>query len=196
MSVLCSIQRRVYLVRRVGLILMIGFISTASALTLPELQGLLRSSPLPEVGFRELRESPWLTAPVESSGRMRLLPDGLEKRVEVPKQEIWRLLSDRMVWLDAQERNPRQILYTAAPGLATLAATLRKVVSGDLLALQSDFRITVQGDAKQWRAHLDSLNASPTNPIDQLSLQGTGTQLLLINMLERKGERTTFQFSP
>jgi hypothetical protein len=76
-----------------------GGMGSAHALTAGELQRLLQSAPAADISFVEQRQSPWLTEVLESRGTVRSLPQGgLEKRVESPKQEIWRLLPDRMEW--------------------------------------------------------------------------------------------------
>ena len=78
----------------------------------------------------------------------------------------------------------------------SLSNALRRVVAGDLLALERDFRITLQGDAKLWAAHLQPYTPEVAKHLDYLEMQGAGPQLLVLTVVERKGERTTTCFYP
>lgn len=170
--------------------------SAAQTLTTSELQRLLQSVPPADMRFQEQRQSPWLAAPVESRGTVRSLTQGLEKQIESPKQEIWRLLPDRLEWRGPDGAGNKQILFTQAPALAVLSNAMRHVVAGDLLALERDFRITLQGDVKSWTAHLQPQTPEATKYLDYLQMQGAGSQLLVLTVVERKGERTTTRFYP
>jgi Outer membrane lipoprotein carrier protein LolA-like len=171
-------------------------VSTAQAITTIELQRLLQSAPLGDVRFQEQRQSPWLAAPMASRGIVRLLPQGLEKQVESPKQETWRLLPDRLEWRGPDGAGNKQILFSQAPALAVLSNAMRRVVAGDLQALERDFRITPQGDAKMWTVHLEPQTTEVARHLDHLEMQGTGSHLLVLTVVERKGERTTTRFYP
>jgi hypothetical protein len=159
-----------------------------------ELQRLLQSSAKPTVRFQELRESPWLPAPASSRGTMHSEPGALEKRVESPRKETWRLLPDRVEWVG--EGGSKQILFTRAPALAALSDVMRRVVAGDIVALERDFRIQLSGDERVWRAQLQPRSAEVGRHLDQVELQGTGGQLQVIIVLERRGERTTTRLNP
>ena len=166
----------------------------AGALSVLELQRLLQSSAKPTVSFQEQRESPWLSAPMISRGTMRSSPNALEKRVESPRQEIWRLLPDRIEWVGAG--GSKQILFSQAPALAALSDVMRRVVAGDIVALERDFRIQLSGDERAWRAQLQPRSTDVSRHLEQVELQGTGGQLQVIIVVERQGERTTTRLAP
>ncbi len=126
----------------------------ACALTVPELQRLLKAGSLQSVAFVELRESPWLAAPIESRGTMHSSPGLLEKRVISPRQETWRLKLDRMEWVGPDGVASKQISFKDAPAVAALANALRLVVAAELATLEADFRIEVQGDERNWTVRL------------------------------------------
>ena len=170
--------------------------SAAQVITASQLQKLLQAAPVSDIKFQEQRQSPWLAVPVESRGIVRSLPQGLEKQVESPKQETWRLLPDRLEWRGPVGAANKQILFSQAPALATLSNAMRHMVAGDLLALERDFRVTLQGDAKLWTAHLQPHTPDVVKYLDYLEMQGAGSQLLVITVVERKGERTTTRFYP
>lgn len=169
---------------------------SSAALTVPELQRLLQAAPRPSVQFSESRESPWLSAPAASSGTMRSAPGVLEKRVESPRKETWRLLADRIEWRDAAGTESKQILFSQAPALAALSDVMRNVVAGDVTALQRDFDITVSGDERVWRAQLKPRTPGISRYLSEVELQGTGRQLQVIIVAERDGGRTTTRLQP
>lgn len=170
-------------------------VCTAQAITTSDIQRLQQSAPVGDIRFQEQRYSPWLAAPVESRGVVRSLPQGLEKQVDSPKQETWRLLQDRMEWQGPKGIGYKHILFSQAPALALLSNAMRYVVAGDFAALERDFRITTKGDSKMWTAHLQPQSADAVRYLDHLEMQGAGSQLLLLTIVERKGERTITRFS-
>jgi hypothetical protein len=176
------------------LVLMAG--GPAHALTAGELQGLLTPAVQSAVTFVEIRESPWLTTPVQSRGSMHNLPPCLEKRVSSPKQETWRLCPDRMEWVGPGGAPTRQMPFSRAPALAVLANAMRSIVAGELQALEPDFTIAPQGDAERWTVQLQPKDAAAARSIDHIELQGSGGRLSTVVVLERGGERTTTRFGP
>jgi hypothetical protein len=170
--------------------------TAAQAITVAELQRLLQSAARPVVNFQELRESPWLSAPMASRGTMRSTPQALEKRVESPRQETWRLLPDRIEWVGPGGSGNKQILFSQAPALAALSDVMRRVVAGDIALLQRDFRIELSGDERVWRAQLQPVSPQVARHLDHVELQGTAGQLQVIIVVERQGERTTTRLGP
>lgn len=186
--------------RNIAPALVFACLSAASgaawAITVPELQRLLQSSPKQSVPFEELRESPWLAAPQTSRGTMHSTPQSLEKRIESPRQETWRLLPDRIEFLGAGGTGGKQILFSQAPALAALADVMRRVVAGDLVALEREFRIELHGDERAWRAQLQPRSADVGRYLESVELQGTANRLQIIIVSERQGERTTTRLLP
>jgi len=161
------------------------------AITVPELQHLLQASPRNTVAFTETRESPWLAVPAETRGTMHWMPGVLEKRVEAPRKETWRMLPDRVEYVSPGDTGSKQILFSQSPAVAVLAETLRRLVAGDLLALQRDFRLDLRGDRHSWSAHLTPTSGEAARYLDHLELEGAGAELRVITVIERQGERTT-----
>lgn len=168
----------------------------AHALTVPELQKLLQAAPKAAVQFQEVRESPWLSAPVASRGTMRSTPAALEKRIESPRQETWRLMADRIEWQGPGGAPPKQILFNQAPALAALSDVIRRAVAGDLVALERNFRIELTGDRQVWTAQLHPRVPEVSRHLEYVALQGTGGHLQVIIVVERQGERTTMRLQP
>jgi hypothetical protein len=167
----------------------------AHALTPAQLQRLLQASPQPAMQFQEVRESPWLAAPITSRGTLRSTPEALEKRVESPRKETWRLLPDRMEW-QAADGVVKQIRFADVPAAAALSDVMRHAVAGDFVSLQRDFDVEVSGDDRAWRALLKPRNPSIVRQLEQVELQGAGGMLQVIIVVERQGERTTTRLQP
>jgi hypothetical protein len=163
----------------------------ASALTLPELQRQLQSAPVRAVAFEEERESPWLTGPVFSKGTMRSTPDALEKRVDSPRAETWRLLADRIEWVGGDPAARKEILFSNAPALALVAGLMRNLVAGDLAALARDFRIDITGDAGAWRARMTPKDAKVARALSAVEIEGANGRVVVITVSETSGQRTT-----
>ena len=162
----------------------------AHAMTPAELQRLLQSGPRGAVAFEEVRESPWLSAPATSRGTLRSTPQALEKRVESPRQETWRLLADRLEWVGPGGAR-KELLFSQAPALQVLADVTRRAVACDFAALERDFHIAIQGDARAWSAQLRPRASAAARQLESVDLQGAGAQLQVVIVTDRRGERTT-----
>ena len=167
----------------------------AAALTPAELQRLLTPNAGATVNFEEVRESPWLAAPIVSKGSMQVTANGLEKRVESPKRETWRLLADRVEWQSADGR-VNQIPYARAPALGALAGVMRRVIAGDVAGLQKDFDVQLAGDERAWRAQLVARDAQVRSQLESIEVQGTGGAIQVLVVVDHQGEKTTTRLQP
>lgn len=165
--------------------------ATAHALTLTELQGLVQAEPTRALKFEEERESPWLASPVFSRGTLRSSPEGLEKRVDTPHKETWRLLADRIEWVGAEPSARKEILFSRAPALAPVVDLMRNIVARDLGALERDFLITLSGDSTAWRMKLLPRQSNVARAVAGVELQGAAGRVLVIVLNETNGQRTT-----
>ena len=174
-----------------GLALAWTAIAAAQPITVAGLQRLLQEAPKRELRFQETRESPWLAVPVEASGRMKSSATMLEKQVEHPRRETWRILVDRLQLTTPGSTTPKQFMFSEAPAVAALANALRHVMAGDLQALDQDFRLVLGGDERLWTLQLTPRRQDIARHLKQLELQGTGAHLQVIVILESQGDRST-----
>lgn len=163
----------------------------AEPVSVASLQRLLKDTPRHELRFQETRDSPWLAASIESTGTLSVTPAMLEKRVQTPRRETWRILDDRMQWVAPAGGAGKDILFSQAPAVAALARALRNAVAGDLQALDKDFRLVPGGDERLWTLQLTPRSNDISRHLKQLELQGTGKLLQVIVIVEAKGDRTT-----
>lgn len=183
--------RRVVRVSLWGLIPAWAAVAAAQPITVAQVQRLLQDAPKRELRFHETRESQWLSAPVESSGSMKASATMLEKTVEQPRRETWRILDDRMQLIEPGSATAKQFMYSEAPAVAVLANALRRVMAGDLRGLDQDFELVPGGDVRLWTLQLTPRRLAVARFLNQLELQGTGAQLQVIVIVESQGDRTT-----
>ena len=172
-----------------------GSAGLAHALTVTQLQALLQAQPKQDARYEETRESPWLSAPVNTRGTLHVTAQALEKHVQVPRQETWRLLADRLEW-QGPGGERKQILFSQAPALQGLADVTRRALAGELVPLEREFNIVVSGDEHVWSARLSPLTPVLARQLDGVELQGVGGHLRVLIVTERQGERTTTRILP
>lgn len=180
--------------RLLGLSLLLAgaAVSADQAIDVPALQRLLQQAPKRELRFHETRESRWLQTPVESTGTLSSSPTMLEKVIDTPRSERWQILDDRMQ-VSTPGSPGKQVLFGDAPAMATLANALRRIVAGDLRALEGDFRLTPAGDRRQWTVQMTPLQPETARVLQYLELRGSEGQLQLIVIQERQGDRSTIR---
>jgi hypothetical protein len=166
-------------------------VALAQPLSVSRLQHLLQGMPQTEVRFTELRESRWLAAPVESSGTLRSSASMLERQVELPRRETWRILTDRMQLSTPDSDRVIEIPLDKAPAVAALAHTLRSLMAGNLGALEADFQLALSGDEGDWSVQLSPRQPDVARQLRQISVQGAGRRLSTIVIVESQGDRTT-----
>jgi hypothetical protein len=176
---------------RLGVLLSVTGAACAEALSVEHLQRLLQEAPHADVRFTEMRESRWLGAPIESSGTLRSNAVMLEKQVEWPRPETWRIRSDRMQVTTPGSDGVREVMLDQAPAAAALANALRHVMAGQLEALNEDFLLALSGDEREWTLQLTPRHPDVARQLKQISLQGAGRRLAVIVIQESQGDRTT-----
>jgi hypothetical protein len=168
----------------------IAAVCAAQPLSVASLERLLQSKPPGERRFEETRESPWLAAPLSSSGRMVVGTDRIEKRVEQPRAETWVILTDRMRVTRGNAARSEEVMLNRSEAMAVLAKALRCVLSANLTALEPDFVLAPSGDESTWTLLLTPRRQRVARHLRQIELQGTGERLNTILLIEAKGERT------
>jgi len=115
----------------------------------------------------------------------------LEKRVERPRPETWRILSDRMQVTTPGSDGVKEVMLDQAPAAAALANALRRVMAGHLEALNEDFQLELSGDEREWSLQLTPRHPDVARQLKQITLQGAGRRLAVIVIQESRGDRTT-----
>jgi len=188
-----TLNIRLRLVAAACVTFMVGVPRVVHALEASDLQRLLQEGKSREFRYVETRESPRLPRPIESRGTLRATGDLLEKRVDSPRAEIWRILPDRMEWASGDGSKVKSVRFDKVPAAGALADGLRLAASGDLLALQRRFTVSIDGDASNWSAMLKPRGAQLARYIEALTIKGAGGTMKTIVVAEVRGGRTTTQ---
>jgi hypothetical protein len=172
-------------------ILTAGLPRACHALEVVDLQRLLQEGKARELRYVEIRESPRLPKPRESRGSLRATSESLVKRVDWPQAETWRILTDRMEWMSSDGSAVKFVRFDKAPAAGALADGLRLAVSGDLMALQRRFTVSIDGDASDWSVTLKPRDAQLARFIETLTIKGVGGTMKTLVVAEVRGGRTT-----
>lgn len=163
----------------------------AQALTPAVLQRLLQQASKPDMRFHEQRESRWLATPVVSTGTLTLSATMLEKRIDAPKRETWRILGDRMQLFRSGSDGITEFIFDRVPAVSVLAHALRHAVAGDLQALDQDFQLSLTGTESRWTVSMKPRRPGVAQYLKEMELQGSGGRLQLIVISESQGDRTS-----
>lgn len=163
-------------------------------LTLDRLASILTVSTREPVGYEELRESPWLERRQHSYGTMYVFPDFLEKRVEFPQHEIWRLYSDHIVRVSPAGEDHQEVVFGDSAKIAVFANAFQYIVAGQVRELESDFHLNLTGNESDWSVKLKPRSSDVQRYLEQIEVRGNGAALREIIVLEPGGDRTTTQF--
>ena len=179
------------LIALVCVIFTVGSPRVSHALEAAALQRLLQEGKARELRYVEIRESPHLPKPRESRGSLRATSESLEKRVEWPRKETWRILADRMDWISGDGSLVKSVRFDKAPAAEALADGLRLAVSGDLMALQQRFTVSIDGGTSDWCVTLKPRDAQLARFIEALTITGVGGTMMTLVVVEVRGGRTT-----
>lgn len=162
------------------------------ALTIAQIEALLREKSNHTVEYEESRESVWLQTPVISSGTMQSIPPMLEKRAQFPSLQTWHLYPDHMQWIGPTES--KTINFSQAPQLGALANALRSVVLGEFSSLTHDFYVEVLGGHSSWSVQLKPRTDNLGRYLSLIQFNGAESRINKIIVLEPGGEKTVTTF--
>ncbi len=162
------------------------------ALTIIEIETLLKENTNHIVEYEESRESAWLQTPVISKGTMQSIPPMLEKSAQFPSLQTWRLYPDHMQWLGPTDS--KTLNFSQAPQLGALANALRGVVLGEFTTLNKDFFVEVLGEQASWSVQLKPRSDNLGRYLSLIQFSGAGSKIKKIVVLETGGEKTVTTF--
>lgn len=147
------------------------------ALTITEIETLLKENTNHIVEYEESRESAWLQTSVISRGTMQSIPPILEKSAQFPSLQTWRLYPDHMQWLGPTDS--KTLNFSQAPQLGALANALRGVVLGEQAS---------------WSVQLKPRSDNLGRYLSLIQFSGVGSKIKKIVVLETGGEKTVTTF--
>ena len=178
--------------RLLVLLLALGAASPASAFDLARLMQLISQSPASEVPYVEKKYSALLSEPVVSSGRLVYRPpDIVEKNMESPRQEGYRIAGRELVV--TRNGTQKRIALASQPLLAAFAASLRGVLSGDAKLLSEYFRLALAGTEADWKLELTPIDEEIARYVERIVVSGRAGRVAGIEVREASGDRSVLQ---
>lgn len=185
--------------RAVGLALLVGLAFAAHAepphreRTLEALMANFAHSRGVEADFREEKVLPLLAEPLVSEGRFYFAPpDRLARFTETPGASSMLLDGNRLRIEDTL--GTQEIDLGAEPTARQLVAQLLVLLSGDLPALERDYRVDFRGEAERWTLALVTRDLRARQVVSRIVMQGPWGRLDEMALHGAEGEVTRTRF--
>ena len=171
-----------------------------AAFSLDALLGRLARVREVEGRFQEKRWTALLDRPLESSGVLRYrAPDYLLRQTEQPRREVFEIEGGRLT-VDHPEHGHVVMALSDQPALQAFAASLRGVLSGDLIELKSWYRVEPSGDWDAWRLRLIPQKLGPAADlaklVEYIEVRGQNAALTELETVETDGDRSLMVVTP
>jgi Outer membrane lipoprotein carrier protein LolA-like len=155
----------------------------------------LAAAPRTAIAFTETRHSSLLKEPLVTTGELRFSPpDTLERRVDAPFVERYRIQGDHMT-IERSGGTPRTLSLASQPLVANLVDTIRAMLSGDLSSLARLYRIELAGDHDHWALTLLPSDPAMVEFVASVHVIGHGSALARMEVVEPNGDRTVTRFA-
>lgn len=161
-----------------------------------ELMRRLAAVPENRASFVEEKTIAALNEPVRSQGRLIYRrPAHLEKTTTAPVPESLVVDGDQLL-VTADGQQPRLIALDSEPALRALVDAVRGTLSGDLATLRRSYDVTMQGRPAAWRLILTPKGAPLTQFLRQISVDGSGTELRAVRIVQANGDQSLMTIRP
>ncbi|WP_076997139.1 LolA-related protein [Variovorax sp. KK3] len=169
--------------------------SSAWALDLPELMGMLAKQKSGEARFTEQRFVRGLEGPLDASGTLSFqAPDKMTRRTLTPRPESM-VVDGNSLTLSRGGRT-RTLTLDSMPELLGLVEAMRGTLSGNTQSLQRYFRSTVSGSADKWALDLAPVDERLAAQVRSLRLTGRAGEVLGVEMEFIGGDRSVMTITP
>ena len=160
------------------------------------LMSRLAAVPTSRASFTEEKTIAALTEPVRSEGLLVYRrPDHLEKTTTAPNRESLMVDGDRLS-IVADDQQPRIIELDSEPSLRAMVYPVRGTLSGDLAALRRSYDVAMQGTLAAWRLTLTPREQSLKQLLRQVTVEGTGTELRAVRIVQANGDQSSMTIRP
>ncbi|MCG8274869.1 LolA-related protein [Stenotrophomonas sp. NLF4-10] len=141
-----------------------------------------------QTGFVELRGSALLKEPLRVEGQYRRPDAGtLVREVRAPYAETT-TIADGKVSIDRAGKPPRVFPLQRVPELSDLQASFGALLSGDLAALERDYRLHASGSAQHWQLVLTPKARALAARVREVTLRGRAGELRCIETQPARGD--------
>ena len=179
-----------------ALILLPRVLPADDAWTLPQLMEALAAVTEVDATFFELKELAVLETPLESSGILRYrAPDDMEKEVLYPEPMRYTITRDQLV-IEQPGGKRETIPLDRYPLLRVLSESMRATLAGDQQTLERLYRVSMSGDVGDWTLRLEPIDPDIARHVIAIVISGISNQVLLVETLESRGDRSVMTISP
>ena len=132
-----------------------------------------------------------LSTPLEFSGTLvYTAPGRLEKRTLLPKPETLVLEQDRLIIENPARNERRTLVLQDYPVIWAFVESIRSTLAGDLQTLNRFYRVTLEGNAEQWRLLLIPSEPRMQAMVSEIRISGSKNRLNAIEIVEAEGDRS------
>jgi outer membrane lipoprotein-sorting protein len=137
--------------------------------------------------FVEKKFIAMLDRPVESSGELfYTAPDRLEKRTIKPKPES--MILDRGTLVIERGRQKHELQLQNYPELAAFIDSIRGTLAGDRMALERNYRLSLDGTAERWTLQLLPLDEKMQAVVKSIRIAGTRYAVRSVEITQADGD--------
>lgn len=175
--------------RWVGLCVLLALPAWAQAAgwSLDQLMSELAQTRYSHARFNEKKFIAMLDQPVESSGELFYnAPDRLEKRTLKPRYETMLVEGGALTIERGRKRHRLQL--QDYPELAAFIDSIRGTLAGDRRALERNYRLSLDGSAKQWTLLLLPSQPRMQAVVKQIKVEGARDQVRSIEVQQADGD--------
>ena len=139
------------------------------------------------VSFVEKKSIAMLDKPVESSGELIYsAPDHLEKRTLKPKAET--MILDNGTLLIERGRQKHSLQLPDYPELAAFIDSIRGTLAGDRRALETNYRLSLEGSRQNWTLQLLPLEERMQGVVKRIRITGVRDAVSRIEIIQADGD--------
>ena len=182
-------MRMIWMKGLIGICVLLALPAWAQAATwgLDQLMSELAQTRYSHARFSEKKFIAMLDQPVESSGELFYsAPDRLEKRTLKPRYET--MLVEGGALSIERGRKRHRLQLQDYPELAAFIDSIRGTLAGDRRALERNYRLSLDGSAKQWTLLLLPSQPRMQAVVKQIKVEGVRDQVRSIEVQQADGD--------
>ena len=136
-----------------------------------------------------------LKAPLKYSGTLSYTAPGhLEKYTLLPKPESM-VLDNNTLIVQSGEAQKRALSLQNYPALWAFVESFRSTLAGDITTLNRFYRVTLEGNPKQWLLILRPIDAQIKNLVSEIRITGSLEQINTVETREAGGDYSVMSIS-
>lgn len=195
MSLASLILNRIFVAGTLTVALLFSAICQAEDWNVEQLMQTLAQAKPSRATFIEKKHISLLDKPVESSGELFFTaPDYLAKRTLKPKPESLIVEGDRLLI----ERGSKTYYFQVQshPELAIFINSIRGTLAGDIVSLQRNFSLQLDGTAEKWTLQLSPTHEKIKAQLQHIRIAGRNDQVRSIEVSQADGDHSTMTITP